>query len=95
MAAVPFALRVAGAMLVAAVAGCSAAPYATAVAPVGPPWVTARSPDLVALRWYADQTPVVAAGDVAQAHCAAFGKVAVLVSDEQSGGAQMAQYDCR
>jgi hypothetical protein len=71
-------------VFVLAVAGCS-----------GPPWVTAASPDLVALRWYSNQTPVFAAGAVAQAHCAALGKTAVLVSDEESGGAQMAQYDCR
>ncbi len=77
------ALRLAGAILLA-VAGCS-----------GPPWVTAVSPDLVALRWYANQTPIFATAAVAQAHCASLGKTAVLVSDEESGGAQMARYDCR
>lgn len=84
--------------IAAAVAGCAGpplAPYAQAVAPAGPPWVTAVSPDLVALRWYTGQTPVAAAGDVAEAHCAAFGKVAVLVADEEEGGAQTARYDCR
>jgi hypothetical protein len=82
------ALRFAGAVLVLTVAGCSGAPG-------GPPWVTAVSPDLVALRWYTNQTPVVMAGAVAEAHCAALGKTAVLASDEESGGAQIAQYDCR
>lgn len=90
-----FALRIGGAVLVMVLAGCSAAPFATAVAPKGPPWVTAASPDLVALRWYANQTPVIAAGDIAKAHCAAFGKTAVLVVDEESGSAQIAQYACR
>jgi putative hemolysin len=78
------ALRLIGAMLVLAVAGCS-----------GPPWVTAVSPDLVALRWYTNQTPIFATAAVAQAHCASLGKTAVLVSDQESGGAQMARYDCR
>ena len=98
MAASSCALRLAGAVLAMAVAGCSGPPFtpgSQAVAPAGPPWVTAVSPDLVALRWYTDQTPVVAAGAVAQSHCAVFGKKAVLVSDEQSGGAQIARYDCR
>lgn len=97
-----FGLRIAGAALAAALAaavtGCSGppfTPYAQAVAPAGPPWVTAASPDLVALRWYAGQTPVAAAGDVAAEHCAAFGKEAVLVADEETGGAQTARYDCR
>jgi hypothetical protein len=82
------ALRFAGAFLVLAVAGCSGAPG-------GPPWVTAMSPDLVALRWYTNQTPVALAGAVAEAHCTSLGKTAVLASDEESGGAQIAQYDCR
>jgi hypothetical protein len=84
MASGSFPLRLAGAMLVLAVAACS-----------GPPWVTAVSPNLVALRWYTDQTPVAVAGAVAGLQCATSDKVAVLVADEQSGGAQMAQYDCR
>ncbi|MGH7053276.1 MAG: hypothetical protein ACREE4_17785 [Stellaceae bacterium] len=95
-------LRLAGAALGVAiagtVAGCSGppfAPYAQAVAPLGPPWVTAVSPDLVALRWYTGQTPVTVAGDVAAAHCAAFGKTAVLVAEGETGGAQTARYDCR
>jgi hypothetical protein len=78
------ALRLAGAMAVLAVAGCG-----------GPPWVTAVSPDLVAMRWYSGQTPAVAAGQAAALHCAARGKRAVLVATEEADGAQMAQYDCR
>src|SRR5579875_2881526 len=61
----------------------------------GPPWVTAVSPDLVAMRWYSGQTPAVAAGQAAALHCAARGKRAVLVATEEADGAQMAQYDCR
>jgi hypothetical protein len=83
-----FALRFAGAVLVLAVAGCSGASG-------GPPWVTAVSPDLVTLRWYTDQTPAALAGAVAEAHCTALGKTAMLASDEESGDAQIAQYDCR
>lgn len=99
MAAVSLALRLAaGALLVATVAGCGGpplAPYSKAVSPNGPPWVVARSPELVALRWYDNQTPAAAATALARAHCARYGKAAVLVSDEQSGGARIAQFACR
>ena len=86
MTAGSVALRFAGAVLALAVAGCS-----------GPPWVTAVSPDVVALRWYPHRIPELpaSAAQVARAHCAAAGKTAVLASEEETPGALMAQYDCR
>jgi ABC-type sugar transport system substrate-binding protein len=80
-----FALRLGGAALALALAGCS-----------GPPWVTARSPDTVVLLWYPHQTPMFfASEEAAQAHCAAFGKAAVLVAEEEAPATQRAQYECR
>lgn len=100
MATAPLALRLSAALLLAALAGCGGPPQASAVgasaaAPGGPPWVTAVSPDMIALRWYPRQIAARAAERVAQAHCAASGKAAVLVSDQHLSGAHLAQYDCR
>jgi hypothetical protein len=95
MAAVSFALRLAGAALVLAVAGCSAAPGVRTVAQSGPPWVTAVSPDTIVLRWYPRQIPARAAERVAESHCAGSGRVAVPVSQQRAAGARIAQYDCR
>jgi hypothetical protein len=77
-------VRVAVAVLVLGVAACNA-----------PPWTVSRSPDAIRLRWYSDETDIAAARTIADVHCQLTGKTAVLVSDEQSGSVEIAEYRCR
>jgi hypothetical protein len=68
----------------ALLAGCS-----------GPPWVTAQSPDQISLRWWSDDSTIAAAEQVADAHCARYGRSALLAQDQKSGSAEIADYACR
>jgi hypothetical protein len=61
----------------------------------GPPWVTAASPNAVALRWWSDEGTIAQAEQVADAHCALYGRSARLTQDQQIGSAEIANYDCR
>jgi hypothetical protein len=61
----------------------------------GPPWVLAKSEHDISLRWYSDNTPSAAADQVAELHCASWGKSAELASAIKDGSAQIAQYRCR
>ena len=79
-------MRRAGAvMLLLLLAACSS----------GPPWTLSRSRSAIRLRWYADATPAAAAEQIAQLHCAATGRSAVLATDEHDGSAEIADYRCR
>jgi hypothetical protein len=60
-----------------------------------PPWTLNQTPEEIALRWYPDATPSVAALQAAQLHCSAWNKSAILVSDTRDGSAEIAQYHCR
>jgi hypothetical protein len=77
-------VRVVVAVLVLGIAGCNA-----------PPWTVSRSPDAITLRWYSDETDLAAARTIADLHCRSTGRTAVLVSDEQSGSIEFAEYRCR
>ena len=77
-------VRVAVAALMIGVAACN-----------GPPWTVSRSHDAITLRWYTDETDIAAARTVADLHCRSTGRTAVLVSDEQSGSIEIAEYRCR
>lgn len=60
-----------------------------------PPWTLHQSPERIALRWYPDATPTVAAHNLARLHCATQDKTAELVSDTRDGSAEIAEYRCR
>ena len=77
-------MRGAAAALMLAVAGCG-----------GPPWVLSQSPNHIALRWYTDNTPSVAAVQLAQLHCQSWGKTAQLITDAKDGSDEVAQFRCR
>ena len=77
-------LFIAPAVLTLAIAACNA-----------PPWTVSRSPDAVTLRWYSDETDIAAAQTIADRHCRSTGRIAALVSDEQSGSIEIAEYRCR
>jgi hypothetical protein len=93
----------AAAGLVAAplLAGCDGLPEAAIppptplAAPFYPPWTLNQSPERIALRWYPDATPSVAAEQVARAHCGSWNRSAALVSDTRDGSAEIAEYQCR
>jgi hypothetical protein len=76
--------RVAGVVILFAVAACN-----------GPPWTLEQSPDAITLRWYPDETDSAAADSLAQAHCASSSKSVDLVSYDQDGSAQIGRYHCR
>jgi hypothetical protein len=76
--------RVAGVVILLAVAACN-----------GPPWTLEQSPDAITLRWYSDETDSAAADWLAQAHCASLSKNVELVSYDQDGSAQIGRYHCR
>jgi hypothetical protein len=61
----------------------------------GPPWTLNQSPAGISLRWYPDATPSAAADQVAQLHCVSWQKSAELISDNQDGSAEIAEYRCR
>jgi hypothetical protein len=60
-----------------------------------PPWTVRQSPDAIILRWYSDETDITAARTVADLHCRSTGRIAALVSDEQSGSIEIAEFRCR
>jgi hypothetical protein len=61
----------------------------------GPPWVLSQSPEHIALRWYPDTTPSVAAVERARLHCRSWGKSAELIADAKDGSDEVAQFRCR
>ena len=71
-------------------AGCSA-PGQSA----GPPWVLAASPDMIVLRWYPDEVSDAQALQVANGHCAATRRGAVVQASEQSGSVRNVTYRCQ
>lgn len=77
-------IRGAAATLMLTVAGCG-----------GPPWVLSQSPDHIALRWYSDNTPAIAAVQLAQLHCRSWGKSAELTADAKDGSDEVAHFRCR
>lgn len=74
----------AGIAVLLALGGCS-----------GPPWTLNKSPAGISLRWYPDATPAAAADQIAQLHCGSWQKSAELVSNNQNGSAETAEYRCR
>ncbi len=84
MSVLSFTVRGVAAALMLGVAGCS-----------GPPWILSQSPDHIALRWYSDNTPAIAAVQVAELHCRAWGKSAELTADAKDGSDEVAQFRCR
>jgi hypothetical protein len=84
MSKVSAVLQIAGVVVCLGLAACS-----------GPPWTLNKSPDEIALRWYPDETPALAADQAAELHCRSWGKSAQLASDAQDGSAEVAQYRCR
>jgi hypothetical protein len=61
----------------------------------GPPWTLNKSAGQITLRWYSDNTPDIAAYEVASLHCGSSGKSAELASTFKDGSDQVAQYRCR
>jgi hypothetical protein len=59
------------------------------------PWTLNKSAQEITLRWYSDNTPDVAAYEVAALHCGSAGKSAELASTIKDGSDQIAQYRCR
>jgi hypothetical protein len=58
------------------------------------PWTLSKSPDAITVRWYPDESDVIAADQLAQTHCASWGKAARLATDLRDGSAEVAQYRC-
>jgi hypothetical protein len=77
--------RIAGMTLLLLLAACSLSQQ---------PWTLSQSPDVITMRWYPDESNVVAANQLAARHCAAFRKSARLTTDLQDGSAEVAQYRC-
>jgi hypothetical protein len=76
--------RIALVALVICLAACS-----------GPPWTLSKSSDAISVRWYPDETDMVAADQLAELHCRSWGKTARLATDLRDGSAEVAQYRCR
>jgi hypothetical protein len=76
--------RIAGTLAMLGLAACSAQP-----------WVLSKSPDAVTVRWYPDETSILAADRLAALYCQSWGKTARLVSDSRDGSAEIARYWCR
>ena len=76
--------RIAGTLALLGLAACGAQP-----------WILSTSPDAITVRWYPDETSVLAAGQLAAQHCQAWGKVARLDDDSRDGSAEIARYLCR
>jgi hypothetical protein len=76
--------QIVGVMLLLGLAGCG-----------GPPWTLSKSPEAIAVRWYPDETNIVAADQLAELHCRSWGKAAQLATDIRDGSAEVAQYRCR
>ncbi len=96
------ALEAAGLAAALVLAGCdglTSAPTQPPPPPVAlggyPPWTLHQSLERIALRWYPDATPTVAANDIARLHCATQDKTAELVSDTRAVSAEIAEYRCR
>jgi hypothetical protein len=77
-------LRICAMVLLIGLAACS-----------GQPWTLSRSPEAIAVRWYPDQTDILAANQVAELHCRSWGKTAQLAFDTRDGSAEIARYRCR
>ena len=75
---------IAGTLVLLDVAACSTQP-----------WVLGKSPDAITLRWYPDETDVVAADQLAALHCRSGGKEARRESEILDGSAEIARYVCR
>jgi hypothetical protein len=58
------------------------------------PWILSKSPDAITVRWYTDESSVVAADHFAALHCQSWGKAAHLMSDIRDGSAEIAVYRC-
>jgi hypothetical protein len=80
-------VRIAGAILLVGVAACSGPPWT--------PWTLHQSADAITVRWYPDDTDIVAANQLANLHCRYWGKTALLATDLRDGSAEVAQYICR
>jgi len=76
--------RIAGTLMLLGLGACSTQP-----------WVLSKSPDAITVRWYPDETSVVAADQLAALHCQSWGKAARLASDLRDGSAEIARYSCR
>jgi hypothetical protein len=75
--------RIAGTLAVLGLGACSTQP-----------WVLTKSSDAITVRWYPDETSVVAADQFATLHCQSWGKTAHLMSDIRDGSAEIAVYRC-
>jgi hypothetical protein len=58
------------------------------------PWALRKSPEAIVVRWYPDESNIVAANELAEAYCRSWGKSAQLAADLRDG-AEVAQYRCR
>jgi hypothetical protein len=76
--------RIVGTLLLLGLGACSTQP-----------WVLSKSPHAITVRWYPDETSVLAANQLAALHCQSWGKAAHLASDIRDGSAEIASYDCR
>jgi hypothetical protein len=59
------------------------------------PWTLSKSPEAIAVRWYPDESNIVAANQLADAHCRSWGRAAQLATDVRDGSAEVAHYRCR
>jgi hypothetical protein len=59
------------------------------------PWALRESPETIVVRWYPDESDILAANELAGAHCRSWGKSAQLATDLRDGSAEVAQYRCR
>jgi hypothetical protein len=76
--------RIAGVMLLFALGACSEQP-----------WTLSKSPEMITVRWYPDESNIIAATQLAAAHCGSWGKAAQLATDIRDGSAEVAHYRCR
>jgi hypothetical protein len=59
------------------------------------PWTLSKSPEMITVRWYPDESNIMAATQLAEAHCGSWGKAAQLATDIRDGSAEVAHYRCR
>lgn len=77
-------LRIAPTVLLLSCAACSQQP-----------WTLNESPAAITVRWYPDESSIVAANRLAEAHCRSWGKAAQLATDLRDGSAEVAYYRCQ
>jgi hypothetical protein len=82
--------QIAGTLSALGLAACVASPPGPP-----PPWVLSGSPEAITLRWYPDETSVVAADQLAALHCQSWGRAALLASYTRDGSAEIGSYRCR